>query len=247
MSKLVAYTLDGHELNIRPAPLERDWMDQSDQRFAYRCLPLNIANAHGWELLCKFGFSATWNGRKSLDAIRIRARNDASIQVSSHFGDGILTFQVPCLFKTEPGFDLFVTGPVNRPKDAISPLTGIVETDWSPYTFTMNWRFTRPFQRVYFEEGEPFCHIFPIPRNRLEDLTPQIQTLSSDPDLHREYLTWKESRDNFNATLHDPNSEAAKTKWQRGYFKGHTPSGEKGTDDHRTKLRLCPFSVKDLP
>jgi len=58
MSKLVAYRIDGHSVQIRPAPLEREWMDSSDQRFAYRCLPLNIANAHGWELLCPSGFSA---------------------------------------------------------------------------------------------------------------------------------------------------------------------------------------------
>jgi Family of unknown function (DUF6065) len=31
--------------------MERAWMDATDQRFAYRCLPLNIANAHGWEIL----------------------------------------------------------------------------------------------------------------------------------------------------------------------------------------------------
>ena len=36
-----------------------------------------------------------------------------------------------------------VTGPFNQPKDAIQPLTAIVETDWAPFTFTMNWKFTR--------------------------------------------------------------------------------------------------------
>ena len=40
-----------------------------------------------------------------------------------HFGFGVLTFHVPCLFRTEVGFDLMVTGPINRPKDAIAPLT----------------------------------------------------------------------------------------------------------------------------
>jgi hypothetical protein len=48
--KLVAYVIDGHPFEIRPAPLERDWMEKTDQRFAYRCLPLNIANAFGWEI-----------------------------------------------------------------------------------------------------------------------------------------------------------------------------------------------------
>lgn len=160
MKDLTAYVIDGHELRIRPAPLERAWMDVTDQRFAYRCLPLNIANTHGWEILCTTAFSAIWDGRPGLDAIRIEAQSGAGAPAISHFGNGVLTFHVPCLFKTEPGVDLFATGPINRPKDGIAPLTGIIETDWSPYTFTMNWMFTRPQQRVSFEADEPFCHIF---------------------------------------------------------------------------------------
>ena len=45
--KLIAHVIDGHDVDIRPAPVERDWMDATNQRFAYRCLPLNIANAYG--------------------------------------------------------------------------------------------------------------------------------------------------------------------------------------------------------
>ena len=30
--KLTAYVVDGHSIDIRPAPLERDWMDNTDQR-----------------------------------------------------------------------------------------------------------------------------------------------------------------------------------------------------------------------
>ena len=45
---LTAYVIDGHQITIRPAPVDRHWMEESDRRFAYRCLPLNIANTHGW-------------------------------------------------------------------------------------------------------------------------------------------------------------------------------------------------------
>ena len=53
--KVTAHVLDGHTLDIRPAPREREWMDRTDQRYADRCLPLDMANAHGWELLCQSG------------------------------------------------------------------------------------------------------------------------------------------------------------------------------------------------
>jgi hypothetical protein len=242
MKTLTAYVIDGHELRIRPAPIERQWMDDTDQRFAYRCLPLNIANAHGWEILCPTAFSAIWDGRPALDAVRVKTRPlGAPPPAISHFGSGTLTFHIPCLFRTEPGIDLFVTGPLNRPKDAIAALSGIVETDWSPYTFTMNWKFTRPNQRVHFEVDEPFCHIFPLQRGSLESITPTIRKLSEEPDLDREFKKWSESRNVFNADLKDPASKAVQDKWQKAYFRGVDLSGAAGPEDHRSRLRLHPF------
>jgi len=242
MKELTAYVIDGHELRIRPAPMERRWMDETGERFAYRCLPLNIANAHGWEILCTAGFSAIWDGRPSIDAIRIKTKSATATPAISHFGNGVLTFHVPCVFRTDPAVDLFVTGPINRPKDAIAPLAGIIETDWSPHTFTMNWLFTRPNQRVHFEIDEPFCHIFPIARGQLEQLSPTVRNLSENPELEREHKLWSASRSEFNANLSTPGSRAAEERWQKGYFRGLTPAGQQAGAGHRSKLRLKPFN-----
>jgi hypothetical protein len=242
MQYLTAYVIDGHELRIRPAPLERPWMDQSDQRFAYRCLPLNIANAHGWEILCPVAFSAIWDGRSSKEAVRVATEPDgAPAPAISHFGAGILTFHIPCLFRTERGTDLFVTGPLNRPKDGIAALSGVIETDWSPYTFTMNWQFTRPGQRVDFAANEPFCHFFPVGRGHLESVEPVIRKLSEHPELEAEHRAWSASRNEFNTNLNDPASDAVRDRWQKSYFKGVCPSGKPGAEGHRSRLRLRPF------
>src|SRR5262249_10365563 len=138
--KLICYPTSGTPPKIIPAPMERDWMDATSAAFAYRCLPLNIANAHGWFVLNEVPFVAEWNGDDALGAIRIEASAEGErLLGSSHFGHGVLTFAVTGLFRTEANYDLVVTGPINAVKDGIQPLTGIVETDWSPFTFTMNW------------------------------------------------------------------------------------------------------------
>ena len=49
------------DMPIETAPVERSWMEARD-RFAYRCLPLAIANQAGWFINNPTGFSATWNG-----------------------------------------------------------------------------------------------------------------------------------------------------------------------------------------
>lgn len=239
--ELTAYVIDGHDVQIRPAPVERPWMDDTDQRFAYRCLPLNIANTYGWEILCPAGFSATWDGGNTKDAITITPMPGQAPPALSHFGHGVLTFQVPCLFQTGRGMDLYVSGPVNRPKDGIAPLSGIIETDWSPYTFTMNWLFTRPHHEVRFEAGEPFCHLFPVRRGEIEDFSPVVRKLSENPDLEREHKLWVENRNAFNADLNTPGSKAVQDGWQKTYFRGMKPSGEPAPVEHRSRLRVQPF------
>ncbi len=242
--KLICYLQDRPPLDIRPAPVTRDWMDRTPDRFAYRCLPLNIANTHGWEIGCDETFEAVWNGRAGLGDIRIRTLDNAPAPAISHFGSGVLTFHVACVFRTEPGWNLMAMGPPNRPKPAIQALTGVIETDWAPYGFTMNWIFTEPNRPVQFMKGEPFCFIFPVPRGALEQTEPEFRDMRSDPDLFAQHTSWTKSRQTFIEELPDPNSAAAQQKWQRTYHHGRRPDGKAGTPDHQTKLSLKPFKVE---
>ena len=47
-------------------------------------------------------------------------RDASQLLPASHFGSGILTWHLPLLFRTPPGYDLLVRGPANHPKDAMS-------------------------------------------------------------------------------------------------------------------------------
>jgi len=243
--KLICYRLSQTMLTIRPAPATRDWMDKTPNSFAYRCLPLNIANAHGWEILSPCRFLAVWDGGIGLDAIKIKTDAPEHLRPVSHFGSGVLTFHVHGLFRTEPGVNLFVTGPVNLPKDGITALSGVIESDWSPYTFTMNWKFTRPGAIVEFTEGEPFCFFFPLDRSAIEAIEPEIRDLAEDPETEQRYRVWVEARNKFNRELPVPGSEAQREKWQKTYYRGSAPDGTAGPADHQIKLRIRPFVDKN--
>jgi hypothetical protein len=242
--KLSCYEISADPIAIRPGVPERAWMDASNQQFAYRCLPLVIANAHGWEILSPAAFDAEWTGSNALDGVKITPLTPFGDYppVISHFGEGVLTFHVLGLFRTDPKVNLWVTGPVNRPKHAIQALTGVVETDWAVATFTMNWKFTAPGIRVRFEKDEPFCFFFPIPRGNLDEIQPQITSINNaDGETYNAYAAFRDSRAEFIDTLQTPGSEANKAKWERTYFQGARPDGVKGAADHQTRIRLKPF------
>lgn len=240
--KLIAYPLSGVEPDIRPARPTRDWLDALPQQFGYRCLPLNIASQHGWEVCAPTRITAEWDSGPGTEAIRVTADEPHALNPASHFGHGILTFHIGALLRTPPGINLMVTAPFNHPKDGVSGLSGIIETDWSPYPFTMNWKFTIAGIEATWEKGEPFAAIIPIPRGLMESMEPEFQPLDNDPDLAERYRAWAVSRSQFNQDLHVPDSEAAKERWQKGYYRGVNPDGTPGLPDHQTKSRGKPFS-----
>ncbi|MEI9988002.1 MAG: DUF6065 family protein [Aliidongia sp.] len=240
--RLICYATSGPQPRIVTAPLERDWMDQTPQGYAYRCLPLNIANSHGWLILNPAPFTAQWNGGPGAESVSIVAGAGATqpILAMSHFGNGVLTISVTGLFRTEPGWDLWVGGPVNMIKDGIQPLTAMVETDWSPFTFTMNYKFTRPLVPVVFGQDEPYCMIFPVKRGAVEAIQPEFRALSDDPEVEAAFAAWAERRRNFNTDLQVAGSAAQQQKWQKDYFRGANPWGT-APPDHRTKVKLKEF------
>src|SRR5437868_10957202 len=130
-------------------------MDGAHERWPNRCLPLLVANEAGWILLNRTPFSVVWDGGESPESVRVElAEDDPHPGVSSHFGHGVVTFAIPYVFRTSPGYNLLARGPANLPKDGIWPLEGLVETDWANANFTMNWKLTRPNHPVSFERDE---------------------------------------------------------------------------------------------
>jgi hypothetical protein len=200
-------------------------MDAFHDRHAYRCLPLSMANTTGWEILCPMGFTAEWNGGLMINDISLKAdvpHPDFSHFAQSHFSHGVLTLHPGYLFRTPPGWSMWAMGPPNHVKDGIQPLAGLIETDWLPFPFTMNWIFTRP-GKVHFAKGEPFCFITLVQDKAMADFDVVQKPLERDADMLGQYDAWYKQRETFNARLRKEDPDAMKEAWQRFYFRGELP------------------------
>jgi hypothetical protein len=241
-------TRSPYDFPIVAAERWREWMNDTESRFANRCLPLLIANQSGWAILNPQGFRATWDGRDHQDGITLEwdePNLPAAKPASTHFGHGVLTWGIPYLFRTPPGWNLLARGPANWPKDGVCALEGVIETDWLPATFTMNWKLTRPGQPVRFEPGEPICMVLPQRRGELESVAPSIHGLEPGTELHHDAKRWSEDRHQevvrqflaqYSASVpEDPDAP------DNQYFRGRWYDGEK-VPEHQTTLRLAPFA-----
>ena len=160
---------------------------------------------------------------------------------SSQFGYGILTWEIPFLFRTPPGYNLLARGPANWWKEGAVALEGLVETDWAVATFTMNWKLTTPRRRVRFEPDDPVCMLVPQQRGELESFEPCVADLKNRPEMEAQYRAWEKARDEALVKLADPARPAGlRTEWELDYRRGTSPGGA-AAREHQTSLQLREF------
>jgi hypothetical protein len=249
---LIGFITRENAPQIAPAPIGRAWMQQmSEARIGWpnRCLPMLIANQSGWELRNPSAFTATWMGQEhGADVLIAPDKRDAGqLLPLSHFGSGILTWNLPLLFRTPPGYNLLVRGPANYPKDGVCPLEGIVETDWASASFSMSWKLTRKHMPVRFEIDEPICMIVPQRRADLEEFAPELRPIESDQDLQRKYELFRHSRNPAKQAEQVARMNTGEdVEWQADYTRGRHPDGEAGITDHQTRRHLRSFVQPQL-
>ncbi|MAM60292.1 DUF6065 family protein [Maritimibacter sp. UBA3975] len=222
------HRMAGREIEIEPAPVRRGWMDASPDRSAYRCQPLNIANSHGWQVLCPSEFRVRLTGSAGALELEFEYEDPRNPPAVSHFGLGVVTFFIPALITTPAGVSLYVTGPANAPRHGITPLSGVVETDWLPFTFTMNWRMTTTNHWVTFRKGDPFTMFFPVRLADIERYEVEISDLDDSPELKANFEAYSRDRAAFLKDFEARAPEDQLGRWQRTYIKGGLDGISKG-------------------
>jgi hypothetical protein len=243
--RITAYRLspDGG-WTLEPAGMRREWMDATTGKFAYRCLPLSIANQAGWVVRCPGTFCATWNGKHTSGGVALRFTDGPEHfkkQVICSFGHGILSFLLPWIFRTPPGVQLLVRGAPNFWVSNAHPLEGVVETDWLSSTFSMNWQMTARNKEAWFRKGDPICMLTPMDVGALERFDPVRAELHDNPELAREIDEFRRKREETHRkSLASFEAGKAEQAYELDYIRGRTASGE-SAHAHRTKLKLREF------
>jgi len=234
--KIKAYRIDESSSNmeIRKGNRQRNWMDDTISKYAYRCLPLTIANCTGWDLYAPCDFIVSWNGGNHQSDMTINYEKDDMHFCGSGFGCGILTFHSGYIFKTSPEWNIMCTAPINEVIDWATPLTGIVETWWLNFTFTINWKLNKP--GTYKHDCKiPVARIIPIPHNPIIETS--MCVLSDNQIIDDEYNDWVDDRqqllddiDQSFSTQQDTGKvklDEPKTHWEKTYYTGKDKSGQR--------------------
>lgn len=227
-------TPKGQRVQMVQSTISREWMDNTPKGYAYRCLPMTFASQHGWAVLAPHDVEAVWNGGDSADSMTIisgRYTEHGHVFADNGTGNGILTFHVNAVPRTPPGWNLWIMPAPNLVIPGASPLSAIIETDWSPSSPTMNWKFTDPGRVVKFKKGDPVFFYVPIPKAMIDDFVTETHGIDDDPEVAKHLRNFEQFR-----------AEAIKTGdvFGKHYIKGklHDNSTPWWAHEHVTKTKL---------
>lgn len=149
-----------HQLapELRPGNVRRDWMDDTYNKHAYRCLPLTEANTSGWELILQRDIQVIWKGGTSVPEI-IGGADFNGRDVANCNKVGMIDFHVGYAFGTEEGYSTWLSGAPNYFVDGAVPLCASIPSSWWPDEVQFNWRITKVNEPVIFPAGMPFVFV----------------------------------------------------------------------------------------
>jgi hypothetical protein len=218
---------------VVPLTAKRKWMNESREKFAYKCLPLNVANQYGYSVLCPADFTLDWWGGKDEQDVDFHITSEEVYikdQLHSYFGGGTFTIHLDFIIRTPEGFSTYIRGVPNENKQGLKPLDAIVETDWLSYTFTYNFLLTEPGS-YSFKKGEPLFIFFPIERNTVEKFELIEARVEDDPELLEDFKDYHDKRINAISV------PIKKPVFQNFYRDGTNASGKKiNIKNHITNL-----------
>jgi hypothetical protein len=250
--ELIAYPITKRpRTQLVPASRTRPWIPATSGGSATWCMPLMLANGAGWEVLTPVGVTAEWDGGADQAALHIQLDGGPTatdMLATSDFGSGILSFRVPYLFRTAPGFDLLVRGPANRPRPGAYAYEGLVETDWAVTPFTMNWQLLQPGVPVRWEAGDAVAMLVPQRRGDLPALRPRVRPLSSAPETGALVFEAADQRrrlrmDNAMAEMANL-GRRGRHELERLYYRGRYPDGRRAPA-HRAAVQLRDFATEE--
>jgi hypothetical protein len=144
--------------------INREWFTEN----IYQTPSFISGNALGFVVGSHFDFRTEWNGNPQTDSIAVEVMASEedlqymSPKITSSLGSGILTFEYPFAFKTQPGIKLITINPPNMLIPGATVMSQVIETDTEESNFSFSIKFNVPGIGIEVKAGTPLVGVVPI-------------------------------------------------------------------------------------
>jgi hypothetical protein len=230
----------GKTAEIDQLGARRDWMDETPDKHAYICFPLNLTNRLGWGISFPVDLRFVWDGITDTTPDHIKILEGEEF-LSLNRGNATISFLTGLKFTTDEDTSMLVMPVPNLFFRGAQCYTNLTTTSFYIHMIPVAWRLTEPNVEIYIPAGTPIATVIPISLKNLEENYELCVT--EDPP---EQSYWDQVRNYGDAAM----EIGKRGEWANFYRDAVDYNGNKvGT--HETKsIRLktisCPVTGKTI-
>lgn len=152
----------GHRVKIEQTPVQRDWMDLTDGRHAYKCFPVSLANSIGWSISFLDDIEFIWDGITDSSPNHVKIIRAGEHVANTDRGQATISFNSELRFKTDKNVSMLSIVPPNYWIDGAIPYTSIISTSFYPDPYPIAWKITKANENIIIPAGTPVATLIPI-------------------------------------------------------------------------------------
>jgi hypothetical protein len=185
MINLEVFRTGPDSANIEPLSGKRQWMDDSQEKHAYRCFPLSLSNQLGWAISFPEDITFMWDGQITTSPDNVKVLQGEKY-CSTGRGNATISFNTNLTFRTDSNHSLLSYPAPNHFVDGATPFTTIMSTSFFEGQLPVSWRITRAFHPITIKAGEPIIAVMPISLTDIHGSTLYMKSPDDMKPIHRE-------------------------------------------------------------
>lgn len=193
--KVFVDKVKGHPVKIEQTKIQRDWMDATNEKHAYKCFPISQANTIGWSISFLHDIEFIWDGISDTSDDHVTILKDSGNVCHTRRANATISFESGLYFKTEQNMSILSISPPNYFIDGASAFTCIISTSFFEDSYPIAWRITRANVPIKIPAGMPVATLIPISVGALCDIELEVNnksfSIESQKEVQEKTIAWE--------------------------------------------------------
>jgi hypothetical protein len=168
MKKIIVYKEDKDPAIINQINIKREWMDQTEIKHAYHCMPISLANTLGWAISFPEEISFIWDGISDTSSNHVKIIKGDKY-CSTARANATISFNTFLKFKTDEDITTLIMPVPNEFDENFQCFTTLISTSFYQSALPVAWRILKPNVEITIKENTPVAVFLPISLSNLNN------------------------------------------------------------------------------
>lgn len=169
--------------NIEQISVKRKWMDETHDRHAYNCFPINLTNSLGWGISFPEDITFIWDGISDSNSEHVKILSGEKWCHNSR-ANATLSFKTGLTFRSDQDITTLVMPVPNQFIEEAQCFTALISTSFFLSEIPVAWRITKANVPITIKAGTPVCSIIPISLSNLNNSELILKDISLLPKVN---------------------------------------------------------------